>query len=141
MFDNISGKIKGMAGATFVIGLISTIIWVITSIIAAVENETDMSNIFWSAALSASGTVVLSYFIYGFGELIEKITAIEKNTRKYKEDDDTEDLPKYEISVKDKAQNKKASNTKIPYWCKECGHEGPYIGKCPECGCTSIRYE
>ena len=25
----------------------------------------------------------------------------------------------------------------IPYWCAQCGHEGPYEYSCPECGSSA----
>lgn len=28
------------------------------------------------------------------------------------------------------------SITNVPYWCKECGQEGPYLGPCPNCKST-----
>ena len=29
----------------------------------------------------------------------------------------------------------------VPYSCWKCAHKGPYEGACPECGCTTKRYE
>ena len=140
MFDNIGGKIKGLASVCCVLEMLASIITGI--ILIATDEDLVTYGIVTLFAGSLFG-IGSSWLIYGFGELIEKVNRIEESICKSDS----------EISQKGKTANSMDSavienpsfeqvpKSVVPYWCKECGQEGPYIGKCPKCGCASIRYE
>ena len=76
MYDNIGGKIKGLARATFIVEVIAAAItWMVLWI------ETEES---WCALILFCGpfvALVSSWLLYGFGEIIDKLCDIEQNTR------------------------------------------------------------
>ena len=72
MFDNIGAKIKKLAE-------IITIGGIIVSVLIGTMSG-DFRGIV-IALLGSLGSWISSFVLYGFGELIEKVTAIEKNTR------------------------------------------------------------
>lgn len=77
MYDNISGKIKGLAKASFIVGAIAA---VITGIVIMASDE-DMIPV--GLLVMVVGPLVAwvsSWLIYGFGELIDKACAIAQNT-------------------------------------------------------------
>lgn len=78
MYENIGGKIKGLAKATFIVEAIAA---VITGIILMVDND-DM--IPFGLVLLIVGPAIAwasSWLLYGFGELIDKVCEIAKNTK------------------------------------------------------------
>lgn len=78
MYDNIGSKIKGLAKATFII---ETIAAVITGI-ALMAYDEDITPL--ALLVMVVGPIVAwvsSCLIYGFGELIDKASDIERNTR------------------------------------------------------------
>ncbi len=80
MFENIGGKIKGLAKVIFWIEAIGLGSWALFF----VEN---MENPLFPLLLAAAGILVAwisSWFLYGFGEIIDKLTEIEENTRRGK---------------------------------------------------------
>ena len=72
MFDNIGAKIKKLAE-------IITIGGIIVSVGIGTMNENFRGIVI--ALLGSLVSWISSFLLYGFGELIEKVTAIEKNTR------------------------------------------------------------
>jgi len=77
MYNNIGGKIKGLAKATFVVEAIAA---VITGIVF-IDSDDDMIPI--GLLLIVVGPIVAwvsSWLLYGFGELIDKICEIARNT-------------------------------------------------------------
>ena len=75
MYDNISKKLKDLAKAVFLIGVIVSVI----AGISMIDSDDDL--IFGGFLVMLLGSVVSwasSWFIYGFGELIEKVTNIER---------------------------------------------------------------
>lgn len=81
MFKNIGGKIKGLAKAFFILGAIVPII------VGIVLMSSDENMVLVGILVMVGGFVVAwisSWFLYGFGELIDKTCAIERNTRGYK---------------------------------------------------------
>ena len=79
MYDNIGGKIKGLAKATFIIGIIGAIIVGIVMMVSS-----DEILIFLGLVVMFIAPVIVwisSLFLYGFGELIDKVSDIERNTR------------------------------------------------------------
>jgi len=79
MFSNIGGKIKSVATAVCWIGIIAS---VLTGIVMLAQGDEGILFGFITAGLGALVSWVSSLFLYGFGELIVKVTQIEKNTRK-----------------------------------------------------------
>ena len=83
MFDNIGKKIKSLASILCWVGIIAYVIAAIIMIAIGVDEYED--------GLTAFGVILLfvgplmswisSFFMYGFGELIDKACDIEKNTR------------------------------------------------------------
>ena len=74
MYDNIGGKIKGLAKATFIVEAIAAII---VGIVLLVEEE------WWCTLILFCGPIVAwvsSWLLYGFGEIIDKLCDIEHNT-------------------------------------------------------------
>lgn len=77
MYDNIGGKIKGLAKATFIV---ETIASVITGIFFMASDE-DMIPI--GLLIIVLGPIIAwvsSWLLYGFGELIDKTCDIARNT-------------------------------------------------------------
>ena len=77
MYDNIGGKIKGLAKAVFIVEAIAALI---TGFVLMVEDE-DM--ILIGLPIMVFGPLVAwvsSWLIYGFGELIDKTCDIARNT-------------------------------------------------------------
>lgn len=81
MYYNIGGKLKGLAIVMFVCGFIASIFMGISLMVM------DDSLILLGILLIVLGAFVSwisSLALYGFGEIIQKLTAIEKNTRCFK---------------------------------------------------------
>ena len=73
MYDNIGGKIKGLAKATFIVEAIAAII---VGISLWVETEE-----WWCALILFCGPIVAwvsSWLLYGFGEIIDKLSIAEE---------------------------------------------------------------
>lgn len=75
MFDNISGKIKKLSKVLF---LIEVIVAVILGMVLAEDTE-GLSFLFAIAGGLVAWTSAC--FLYGFGEIIDKLFEIERNTR------------------------------------------------------------
>ena len=79
MFSNIGGKIQGVAKAVCWGGIIVSIL---TAIILLMADD-DLALVGLLTALVGSvGSWISSLFLYGFGELIVKVTEIEKQGKK-----------------------------------------------------------
>ena len=77
MYDNIGGKIKGLAKATFIVEAIATVI----TGIALMASDEDMIPV--GLLVMVVGPIVAwvsSWLLYGFGELIDKTCDIARNT-------------------------------------------------------------
>ena len=78
MYDNIGGKIKGLAKASFIVAAIAEVI----TGIALMAADEDL--ILYGLLVLVVGPIVAwvsSWLLYGFGELIDKASDIERNTR------------------------------------------------------------
>jgi len=78
MYDNIGGKIKGLAKASFIVAAIAEVI----TGIALMATDEDL--IGYGLLVMFVGPIVAwvsSWLLYGFGELIDKASDIERNTR------------------------------------------------------------
>ena len=77
MFDNIGAKIKKLAEIITIGGIIVSV--VTGMMIGSTISGSGRGIVI--ALLGSLGSWISSFLLYGFGELIEKVTAIEKNTR------------------------------------------------------------
>ena len=78
MYNNIGGKIKGLAKASFIVAAIAAVI----TGIALMATDEDL--ILYGLLVMVVGPIVAwvsSWLLYGFGELIDKASDIERNTR------------------------------------------------------------
>ena len=88
MYDNIGGKIKGLAIAIFIIETIAALI----TGIALIASDEDMIPIgFLAIVVVPLVAWVSSWLLYGFGELIDKACDIERNTCKGKRKSETQE--------------------------------------------------
>jgi len=77
MFNNIGGKIKGLATVISGIGIGLSVICGIIMIIAGVDNNGAMVGIGFAVLIVGSLlSWVGAFFAYGFGELVENTTVI-----------------------------------------------------------------
>ena len=86
MWDNIGGKIKILAKIIAWVGIISSVIGFIIFISFALSDDHYMIGTYLGIGfcILVIGSIISwisSWFMYGFGELIEKATEIECNTR------------------------------------------------------------
>ena len=75
MFDNIGSKIKSLAMILFILGVIASFVFEIYFFLL---EEGILGVCYWFLGLIASYLSAL--LLYGFGEIITKLTEIEKNT-------------------------------------------------------------
>ena len=78
MYDNIGRKIKGLAKAIFIVESIVSV--VAGMILLSISDNLILSGVI-SILLGPLVAWVSSWLLYGFGELIDKTCAIERNTR------------------------------------------------------------
>ena len=76
MYNNIGGKIKSLAKWTFIA---ETVAMVLAGITVLIEEE-DFLLCFVCVLLGPVVAWVSSWLLYGFGEIITKLTDIERNT-------------------------------------------------------------
>ena len=78
MYDNIGGKIKGLAKVIGIGGaVLSGLAFIICLIIAGAEDEWDtMAAILITLAVLVPVCIIASYPLYGFGELVEKVSKV-----------------------------------------------------------------
>ena len=149
MYDNIGGKIKGLAKATFIVEAIAS---VIAGIALWIDTEEG-----WCALILFCGPIVAwvsAWLLYGFGEIIDKLYDIEQNTRggqsktKIKETAEKEAAEKIKREAEARARREaeekaKREATDIEYvdiTCPNC-HEklsfekGISEAHCPFCEC------
>lgn len=80
IYSNIGNKIKGLAEWTFYIEVLACIFFALSLLI----NCSDMRMMFLTLAILVIGPVIAwisSWALYGFGELVDKTSKNEKNTR------------------------------------------------------------
>lgn len=83
MFDNIGKKIKSLANVLCWVGIVAYVIAAIIMISIGVDEYEDGLTIFGVILLFVGPLMswISSFFMYGFGELIDKACDIERNTR------------------------------------------------------------
>lgn len=127
MYDNIGGKIKGLAKVTFIAEAIAAVI----SGFAIMGFDDD--TILIGLLVLIIGPIIAwvsSWLLYGFGELIDKSCEIERNTRgeksglkeqKLLNSEEINDItPADEIPLK-KVETVIPEENKGTYWCPKCG--------------------
>ena len=78
MYDNIGGKIKGLAKAVFIVEAIAAVIAGIA--LVAIDEDLILFGVL-TLILGPAVAWVSSWLLYGFGELIDRVCEIAKNTR------------------------------------------------------------
>ena len=78
MYDNIGKKLKGFAKTIFAICLIASVIGGIA--IMAIDGDLAIIGII-VMAVGILVSWISTWFLYGFGEIVDKVCDIEKNTR------------------------------------------------------------
>ena len=85
MFDNIGGKIKGLAKFNFGLGMSGSIIFGVMCLSAIMRDSANAGKAFIVGMVICLGGTLLAWLssltLYGFGELIEKVCLIEKYLR------------------------------------------------------------
>lgn len=86
MFDNIGKKIKSLANVLCWIGIVVSVITAIIMFVAAEEGSYKTEGLYTGLGfafliIGPLSSWVSSFFMYGFGELIDKVCDIERNTR------------------------------------------------------------
>lgn len=79
MFDNIGSKIKSLAKIVCWAGIIITVIVGIVMLVSGDDVSSPVGLVLMIAG--PIGSWIGSFFVYGFGELIEKATEIAENTK------------------------------------------------------------
>lgn len=101
MFENVGEKIKKLAKYECWAGIVLSIILAIIMFVTADEvswKEEDVYLIYGWVFLVIGPAISIcnSYFIYGFGELIQKVSNIERNTRVDQQKSKTQTAVDYE---------------------------------------------
>lgn len=78
MYDNIGGKIKGLAKAVFIVEATAAVITGIA--LVAIDEDLILFGLL-TLILGPAVAWVSSWFLYGFGELIDKVCEIATNTK------------------------------------------------------------
>lgn len=87
MYSNIGGKIKVLAKIICIIGIIVSVISGLGIIIVSSISYNPGLSVFGGLLVIVLGILfswLSTFFIYGFGELIEKVTEIESEIRNQK---------------------------------------------------------
>ncbi len=119
MFDNIGGKIKVLAQVICCIGIIASVILALIMFITASDtygSEADTCTFLGFLFLIGGtlGSWISSFFIYGFGELIEKASEIAQNTKPTKTETSQQN---YFVAN----NNNKVETTSHKWRCESCG--------------------
>lgn len=99
MYNNIGGKIKVLAKSAFIVETIA-------SVIAGIVFLFDYETVVLGLIIIIAGPLVAwvsSWLLYGFGELIDKVTEIACNTRGYTTQQNTSPTPQPVESQKQQA--------------------------------------
>ena len=127
MFDNIGGKIKGLATFICWFGIIVSVIAGIAMISSATQGRyTDETLVWTGIAVAVLGSLlswVGSFVLYGFGELVENSSVIAKNT----------EVKQANMDSSKEGSSKVVSSGK--YWtCPTCKKQNPLTTSYCLCG-------
>ena len=115
MYDNIGGKIKQWAKVVCIAEAIVAVIGAIV-MMATAEDGTMIGMGFLVLILGPLAAWVSSWLLYGFGEIIVKLTQIEENTRLalgYEEEDEYEEEHEDETEVREAQAAQRYRQAKI----------------------------
>ena len=134
MYDNIGNKIKDLATAVFIIEALAS---VVAGIYFWVETESAVYALL--VFLGPFVAWISSWLLYGFGEIIVNLDAIEHHTRMLTHPDEMKEkeIAKKEEKKKNEEIAKKEGNVIVN--CPECGEELFFDKElvdpeCPYCG-------
>ena len=116
MYDNIGGKIKGLAKGTFIVEAIAAIIFGIAML---ADGDEDLAIV--GALTLICGPIVAwisSWVLYAFGQIVEDVRAIRNK-------EGTTD----EVNAKRVAEEKSVNVADIPK-CEICGKESSTLRRC-----------
>ncbi len=83
MYANVGGKIKGLAKVMAWVGIIASIILGISTMVMAGQSYYAMPGILSGLVIMVLGSLgawISSWVLYGFGEVVEKVSEIARNT-------------------------------------------------------------
>lgn len=142
MYNNVGGTIKTLSKGIFIIEAIGAII------AGANLIATDDDFILLGLLILFCGPIIAwisSLILYAFGELVEDTHAIRyirylqaDESSKHENTPLTEPSNNKDANILSEINN--TINSKVPYWCGKCGHEGPYEGYCPKCNSSLKKY-
>ena len=130
MFDNIGGKLKGLAKIITVLGIIISVIYGISLIVTGISQRAFLV-VLLGVLLMIGGSIIswaLSLGLYAFGELVENSKVIADWTRSNKVNDFNSNTQ----SIQESAEK---GNTAHQFKCKICGARIT-SHPCPNCGYT-----
>ena len=133
MFENIGKKIKSLATILCWVGIIA---YVIAAIITFYIDDDLIGIGFLLLIVGPLMSWVGSFFIYGFGELIDKTCDIAKNTRSgdIKQSTSSAKIQSSGYSLS-KLANEKTNNSGGFWVCKKCGTKNEMHSLCcKDCG-------
>ena len=169
MFDDIGDKIKTLAKVFCWIGIGASVIG--GFVVMCTENpaEYDTYLIFPGLLIMVFGSLaswLSSLTLYGFGQLIENsdilvrqgiirskksesknenttktIETIPSNTNTPKTTQNNEPQPVPVVKNTKPITKTKPNTSAAPYWCGNCGYEGPYDDNCPNCNSSIKKYK
>lgn len=132
MFENIGDKIKTLAKVLCWSGIAASVLMAIIFFIAADEGSYRNEDLYRTLGfifliIGPLASWINSFFIYGFGELIERTTEVALNTRSFRQANN---------NTKDRFLSKNISNTSEEDHKWACENCGLLISKtpCPNCG-------
>ena len=145
MYDNIGGKIKGLAKTIFAI---EAIFCVIAGI--ALMTSGGGSGFLIGLLVIIGGFLfswISSWLLYGFGEIIDLLRENNRDayyasrrrfTAQMQSETRTEQQPTKTVAPE--IVPEEPIDPSVPYVCGKCGFKGPYGEKCPDCGSSIKRY-
>ncbi len=155
MFDNIGSKIKTLAKIITVVGIAISVIWGLVIMINAQTGTILDGGIFFSGiiviVLGSLISWISSFFMYGFGQLIESTQNIEEtlfsntyyNENKTAEKNKTAVIKHYENKQieNEQIENRQGENTEEYTWtCPRCGKINKSVTDTDTCSCGYSPY-
>lgn len=139
---------NGIAKTLVIIGILVIVVGCITFVaVGSEEGALGVGLMIGGTAMS----VVCGIQFIAFGEIVSLLQqSVDKQNcifdllnkrvdREASERMDSDELPLQATQSNAKVSAKPES--KVPYWCENCGKEGPYFGACPSCGNATIVHE
>ena len=151
MYDEIGCKIKGLAKIIFIAEAILFFVGGLAIIVFSESSNTMKAIVALIAFLGIASGWITSWFLYGFGEIIDKLCNIERNTKMImkKSKNHTSNSPKIKNKNSNKnlrknnEDNEEEDESGIAVTCPRCKEElffdeGTTDAKCPYCDCDMV---